>query len=99
MAERDGITADDHIGCLCEHFIASVVFECGADVKPPLAAEVPRVVGGYFGMDDKAAAGWAHWRGIKVVGTKKVFVFVALVRKRFRVSSIWGRSRFQCSFG
>ncbi len=73
MAELYGIADDDRIGCSREHFIATVVLESGANVKPSLAAEVPGAAGGCIGMDEDAAAGRAHWRGIKVVGIKKVF--------------------------
>ena len=38
-----------------------------------MAAEVPGAMSGCFGVDEDAAAGRAHLRGIKVVGTKEVF--------------------------
>ena len=44
-----------------------------ANVKPLQVSEVPGVACGSFGMDKDAAACWSHWRGIKVVGPKKVF--------------------------
>ena len=73
VAELDGIADDNCVERAGEYFVALVMLECWAHVKLLLAAEVPGAASGCFGVDEDAAAGWAHWRGIKVVGTKEMF--------------------------
>ena len=52
----DSVGDDDVFGCCVDDFEAAVVLEGRVDGETFAAAEVPRSVGAWFGMDDDWAA-------------------------------------------
>ena len=55
-----------------EYPVATIVNQGGADIESFMASILPRSADRCFGVDEDTASSRSHWRGIKVVGAKKV---------------------------
>ena len=64
VQELDGVREQECLGGAIDDVEAAVMFECGSNVEPAVAAEVPSFAGAWFVVDDDGASNRSKRGGI-----------------------------------
>ena len=72
VQELDGVGEQECLGGAIDDVEAAVMFECGSNVEPDAAAEVPSFADDWFVVDDNGASNWSQRGVIKVEGAVEV---------------------------
>ena len=73
MAEFHCVGDDLTLGVSIYKFEAPVGIYGGANVESILSTIVPRLSGGWFGVDENPTSNWAKWRLVEIKWPLKVF--------------------------
>ena len=68
VQELEGVGEQECLGGAVDNVEAAVMFECGSNIEPAAAAEVPSFADAWFVVDDYGASNRSHWGGIEGEG-------------------------------